>query len=245
MIRLPPLLLLTALLPLSGCAYLASFGHDLPTTIEREIAAGEYGKALDTLKWVKPDHPDYPRLMQLQAKARHLARELEKTTLQAADRLEKSGEWYAAQQRYEQALDSLPDSAILQQRYRAFLDRRERYLHKLELALLMNRANWLIQNAPIRTEVARVLPEDYRRYPALRDYDTQIHKTARGLDRCLRRIRSFCLRHGRLLRLPVFSYRRRGRCLSGCSRFGTVLLPGFLFQCQFGMNFVEIPDFSQ
>ncbi len=185
MTRWLPLLLLLPLW-LNGCAYLASFGSDLPGTIERAIAAGEYGKALDTLQWVKPDHPDYARLMRLKAKAQRLARELEKTTLREADRLEKRGEWYAAQQRYEQALEKLPDSDSLQKRYAAFLERRERYLRRLELALLMNRANWLIQNAPIRTEVARVLPEDYRRYPALRDYDKQLHKTARGLDRCLR-----------------------------------------------------------
>jgi len=177
--------LLGLILSLQGCAYLASFGSHLPDTIEQQIAAGEYGKALATLKWVKPDHPDYARLMQLQAEARRQARALEKRTLREATKREKQGEWYRAQKTYEQALERIPDSEPLQKAYSAFLERRQRYLHKLELALLMNRANWLIQNAPIRTEVARVLPEEYRRYPALRDYDKQVHKTARGLDRCL------------------------------------------------------------
>ena len=173
------------ILSLPGCAYLASFGSHLPETIEHQIAAGEYGKALATLKWIKPDHPDYARLMQLQAEARRKAAALEKRTLREAARQEKQGQWYRAQKTYEQALERIPDSEPLQAAYSAFLERRQRYLRKLELALLMNRANWLIQNAPIRTEVARVLPEDYRRYPALRDYDKQVHKTARGLDRCL------------------------------------------------------------
>ncbi len=180
------LLLLGLLLGLQGCAYLASFGDNLPQTIERQIAEGDYGQALDTLRWIKPDHPQYARLMRLRETARRLARELERTTLREAARLEKQGEWHAAEQRFVAALDRYPQSEKLQKAHEAFLQRRERYLHKLEQALLMNRANWLIQNAPIRTEVVRVLPEDYRRYPALRDYDRQVRRTARGLDQCLR-----------------------------------------------------------
>ncbi len=190
--RVPPIMaalrlsLLTLLLTgLPGCAFLASFGSHLPATIEQQIAAGEYGKALDTLRWIKPDHPHYARLMQLREIARRKARQLEKRTLQETARLEKRGDWYGAEQRYLKALERYPQSERLRQAHMAFLARRERYLHKLELALLMNRANWLIQNAPIRTEVVRVLPEDYRRYPALRDYDRQVRKTARGLDQCL------------------------------------------------------------
>lgn len=182
-LRVSLLMLLLSGLP--GCAYLASFGRHLPETIEQQIAAGEYGKALDTLRWIKPDHPHYARLMRLRETARRKARELERATLHEAARLEKQGDWYGAEQRFVQALERYPQSEKLRQAHAAFLARRERYLHRLELALLMNRANWLIQNAPIRTEVVRVLPEDYRRYPALRDYDRQVRKTARGLDQCL------------------------------------------------------------
>jgi len=178
-------LLLLLLTSLSGCAYLASFSSNLPETIEHQIAAGEYGKALDTLRWIKPDHPHYARLMRLREIARRQAAELEKHTLSETARLEKQGDWHGAEQRYVKALERYPQSEKLRQAHTAFLARRARYLHKLELALLMNRANWLIQNAPIRTEVVRVLPEDYRRYPALRDYDRQVRKTARRLDKCL------------------------------------------------------------
>lgn len=183
-LRAAPLLLLLTALP--GCAYLASFGSHLPETIERQIDAGEYGKVLDTLRWIKPDHPHYARLMRLRETARRKARQLEKGALHEAVRLERRGDWFGAEQRYVQALERYPQGEKLRQAHRAFLARRARYLHELELALLINRANWLIQNAPIRTEVVRVLPEDYRRYPALRDYDRQVRKTARGLDQCLR-----------------------------------------------------------
>ena len=173
------------LLLLSGCAYLSSFSAELPQKIDTLIQQQEYGEALQTLKYVRPTHPDYKRLMRQKKRIEKLVVKYERKTIQKADKLTRQGKWYPAQQTYEQALEKVPHSEELRKAQQAFLIKRDNYLKQLELSLLLNRANWLIKNAPTQKEIVRVLPDDYQRYEELRDYPDKVDEAAVQLVDCV------------------------------------------------------------
>lgn len=177
-------LLLLQLL-LGGCAYLTSFSSDLPSKIDSLIKQQKYGEALDILDYVKPTDKNHTTLMQQKKHVEKLAAQLESNTIKTGQQYIKQNEWYKAQLTYEQALNKLPQSKKLQAAEKQFLATRKEYLEKLELAMTLNNANWLILNAPVQKEMERVLPHEYERYPALRNYQQQVDETAKKLNSCL------------------------------------------------------------
>ena len=178
--------LLVIQLMFGGCAYLSSFSADLPEKIDSLIQQQEYAEALAMLEYVRPSHADYSRLMQQKKRIEKLIPEFEKATIKKAQRLTRQEKWYPAQQTYEQALAKVPQSKAIRQAQEKFLQQRENYLKQLELSLLLNRANWLIKNAPIQKEIVRVIPDDYQRYDELRNYPELVDETANHLVECIK-----------------------------------------------------------
>ncbi len=178
-----PLLVIQLLF--GGCAYLSSFSSDLPEKIDGMIQQQEYAEALAMLDYVRPSHTDYNRLMQQKKRIEKLIPEFETATIKKAHRLTRQEKWYPAQQTYEQALKKVPHSKAIREAQQEFLQQRESYLKQLELSLLLNRANWLIKNAPVQKEIVRVIPDDYRRYDELRDYPELVDETADHLVECI------------------------------------------------------------
>ncbi len=168
-----------------GCAYLASYSSELPERIETLIQQQEYGEALQLLEYVRPTHTDYKRLMQQKKRVEKLVVKYERKTVLKADKLVRQGNWYSAEQTYAQALEKVPQSKKLQKAQAEFIVKRDNYLKQLELSLLLNRANWLIKNAPTQKEIVRVLPNDYQRYEELRNYPAKVEETAQLLVGCV------------------------------------------------------------
>ena len=179
-----PLLVLQLLF--GGCAYLSSFSTELPEKIDSLIQQQEYGEALAMLDYVRPSHADYNQLMQQKKQIEKLIPEFETKTIQKAQKLVRQEQWYPAQQTYEQALAKIPQSKKIREAQQEFLTQRDNYLKQLELTLLLNRANWLIKNAPVQKEIVRVIPDEYQRYEELRNYPEKVDATADQLVKCVR-----------------------------------------------------------
>ena len=177
-------LILILLLP-GGCAYLSSFSAELPDKIDSLIRQQEYGEALTLLEYVRPSHPEYKRLMQQKKQVDKLVVKYERTTINKANKLTRKGQWYPAQQVYEQAIEKVPQSEKLRKAQQDFLIKRDNYLKQLELSLLLNRANWLIRNASTQKEIVRILPHDYQRYEELRNYHDKVDEAADQLVACV------------------------------------------------------------
>ena len=177
--------LLTLQLLHGGCAYLSSFSSELPGKIESLIQQQEYAEALARLEYVRPSHADYQQLLQQKKRIEKLIPEYETATIKRAQQLTRQEKWYPAQQTYEQALAKLPQSQRINQAYQEFLQQRDNYLTQLELSLLLNRANWLIKNAPVQKEIVRVIPEDYQRYEELQNYPQRVDETGNQLVNCV------------------------------------------------------------
>ena len=168
-----------------GCAYISSYSSDLPDKIDTLIQQQEYGEALQLLEYTRPSHAEYKRLMQQQKRIETLVTKYERQTIQKADKLTRQSKWYAAQLTYEKALKKIPQSNKLRKAQQKFLTERDNYLKQLELSLLLNRANWLIKNAPTQKEIVRILPNDYHRYEELRNYPDKVDETADQLVDCV------------------------------------------------------------
>ena len=119
--------MLIQLLP-GGCAYLSSYSADLSDKIDTLIQQQEYGEALQRLKYVRPSHADYKRLMQQKKQIDKLVVKYERQTIQKADKLTRQSKWYTAQITYEQALEKVPQSEKLRKAQQAFLVKRDNYL---------------------------------------------------------------------------------------------------------------------
>lgn len=177
--------LLVIQLLFGGCAYLSSYSTELPEKIETLIEQQEYGEALAMLEYVRPSHADYNQLMQQKKHIEQLIPEFETTTIKQARKLTREEKWYPAQQTYEQALAKVPQSKRIRDAQQEFLIKRDNYLKQLELNLVLNRANWLIKNAPVQKEIVRVIPDEYQRYEELRDYPEKVDETAAQLVNCV------------------------------------------------------------
>jgi tetratricopeptide (TPR) repeat protein len=184
--RLWPVFFLLLQFSLGGCAYLSSQSSNLPDKIDSLLKQEQYGKALDILDYVKPTDKDYATLMSQKKHIQQLATRLESSTIKAGKKYISQKEWYQAQMVYEQALDKYPQSKKLHIAQQHFLQQRKIYLQQLELILLINKANWLIGNAAVQKKMQHALPNDYERYPALRNYDQEVIDTGDKLTDCLK-----------------------------------------------------------
>lgn len=177
--------LVTIQLLFGGCAYLTSFSAELPQKVDSLIQQQEYAEALAMLEYVRPSHADYQQLMQQKKQIEKLIPQFETATIKRAQQLTRQEKWYPAQQTYDQALAKVPQSQRMLEAQQEFLKQRDNYLTQLELSLLLNRANWLIKNAPVQKEIVRVIPDDYQRYEELRDYPQKVDETADQLVMCV------------------------------------------------------------
>lgn len=171
-------------LSFSGCAYFHSFNSDLPAKIDQWIEQKEYGLAQETLEYIKPGDNNYKLLMQKKQYIQRLAASFENTTISKARRLTNRNKWNDALLVYNSALDKLPDSKKLQEAKNDLLQKRQTYLKELELRLLINKGEWLNQNASLYLKIKSALPEDYHSVPGVSDYEDDIDDTLPALVDC-------------------------------------------------------------
>ena len=178
------LLLFLLALTFSGCAYIRSFDDDLPARVDQWIEQQEYGRALATLEYVKPDNRNYQLLMRKKQRILVLANSFENTSISKARRLTNRNKWNAALKTYDAALDKLPGSQKLQAARNDFLQKRQVYLKELELRLLINKGEWLDKNAPLHEKIKLTIPDKYRSVPGIRDYEDDLEDTLPSLVDC-------------------------------------------------------------
>jgi hypothetical protein len=184
MIRLRILVVSFLVLSLNGCAFLNSLDSNLPAKIDQLTEQQEYGLALDTLEYIKPSNDNYKLLMQKKRHIQRLATSFENTSISKARRLSNRNKWNDALLVYDSALDKLPRSQKLLEAKEDFLQKRQAYLKELELQLLINKGEWLDQNAPLHHKVKATIPDDYRSVPGIRDYEYDTEDTLPALVDC-------------------------------------------------------------
>lgn len=141
-----PLLLVT----LSGCTtYIASKQDDVLTQIDIWYSDNEFGKAFDTIKYVKPKHPQYHDLQKrkkfLQAEAHSYEKKIHKKIVH----LIQKKRWREALNLIDEAIDKYPQSKQLPKTEAFLLKQQGQRLALINRNIMIERSQWLISTRPI------------------------------------------------------------------------------------------------
>ncbi len=175
------LALVAVLLGTGGCAHYYARQPDLARTVDDWIAAQEYQRAIDTLRLVEPDHPDYAALMAKRRALRSLLKGYEQGIAAQAEALAQQGLLAEALGVYERGLDILPHSEALKKGRADLLARRGRRLATLRRRLLLAEGGSLVHAEPIQEEIVRIDPGDTSARKKLTAYQEKARATAKIL----------------------------------------------------------------
>ena len=184
--KLSRLFLLAILLPalLNGCAYLYSRSDNVPAKIDELIKQDEYELALETIRHIKKDHPQYKQIMHKREHVLTATKSFETNVLMQGERLTEQELWHEAHRVYEYGVEKLPNSKKLQFAHKEFLHKRNQHLKQLELKLLVSKGKSLSQSAEARKEIARVFPESKQATSELQKHYEEVELTAEKLVAC-------------------------------------------------------------
>jgi tetratricopeptide (TPR) repeat protein len=155
-----PARLLWLLIPLllqTGCTVFTSYQQG-ETQINQWIKEKQYGNALKSLANIDPTDPDYPIAAKKRKQVEALAASYEHGIRQKNERLLKAGKWAEALDSYDDALDRLPDSAVLKDGLSQLHQEQTQELERLELKRLFSYGTWLKEVLPIFDDLVRVDP---------------------------------------------------------------------------------------
>lgn len=157
MIRPRHCLWLPLLLLQSGCAMLASYDKMEPQ-IDQWVESKQYDRALDALGSVDAKDPQYLQASEKRRKVEALAANYEQEIRrQTRSDLDK-GKWAEALDTYDEALDRLPQSAVLKDGLAQLHQEQDEELERLELERLLAHGQWLKETLPTYQAIARVDP---------------------------------------------------------------------------------------
>ena len=169
---------------LSGCAYLNSFNSDLDKQVDSWMAQQEYGKVLDTLRYVRPANPKYQLLRKKRQQALAEAKRFEQAQISKSLNQIEKGQWHEAELTLNDAMKKLPDSEALQHTYQEFTKQRAQYLKSLNTQLAINKAELLIKDKPVQQQLSRTLPDDRKTRQVMDKYRDDSQQVTAQLLTC-------------------------------------------------------------
>ncbi len=146
---------------LSGCStYIAAKQDDVLTQIDVWASENEYGKAFETLRYVKKTHPQYQSLQQRQKLLLSEAHEYEQKIQQTIIRLIDENRWAEALDLLDEARQKYPEGKIIEKAQQLLLDRQANKLQKLDQKLMLERSQWMINARPLFQTKTIISPRD-------------------------------------------------------------------------------------
>ncbi len=149
--------LFVPLLLQTGCTVFTSYQQG-EAQIDQWIQEKQYGNALKSLGSVEPTDPDYSTAAKKRKQVEALAASYEHEIRQKNERLLKQGKWADALDSYDDALDRLPESAVLKDGLAQLHQEQMRELERLELKRLFSYGSWLKEVLPVFDDLVRVNP---------------------------------------------------------------------------------------
>jgi len=159
MIRQRHSLWLSLLLLQSGCAMLTPY-NQLEPQVDQWVESKQYDRALDALGSVDAKDPQYLQAAEKRRKVEALAANYEQETRRQTRRDLDEGKWAEALDTYDEALDRLPQSAVLKDGLAQLHHEQDEELERLELERLLAHGLWLKQTLPTYHAIARVDPRN-------------------------------------------------------------------------------------
>lgn len=143
----------------SGCVIVTSYAKLEPKLKQWETER-EYGRALDALNKVDPKDPDYAKAARKRMQVERSATQYEQKMRKEAGNLLKKGDWAAALDLYDEALDKYPKSAVIRDGLAKLHQQQSEALARLELKQLVRHGVWLREVLPVYRDIARTDPRN-------------------------------------------------------------------------------------
>ncbi|MGM0594644.1 MAG: hypothetical protein ACQETD_08915, partial [Pseudomonadota bacterium] len=172
------LLTLPLLALLSGCVTLGGTTRSYSENenqLNQWIQEKEYGLALKALSSIDPKDPDYLKAAEKRKRVAALAAEYERKVVKRNRQRLDEGDWAAALDSYDKALERMPESVVLKDGLAHLHQRQKEELEQLELKRLMQRGRWLTQTLPTYEEMVQVAPRS-------RDAQKRLERMQRQAD---------------------------------------------------------------
>jgi len=174
-------LLLSMMMLIGGCSTLLSQSGGLNTQVDSWVAEHRYDRALDALHAVPPDHPGFNSLTPRIAEIESLRRDYIEQQLADAAEFEAEGNWSAAIDLLDEALEKLPDAPELIRQREAYEQRR---LHSIQLsqrAIAMHYGRYLLATRPSEEKLLQASPDGFFAQQRYRSYQQELNQSSRGL----------------------------------------------------------------
>ncbi len=151
---------------LSGCgtAFVASKQDDLLTQIDVWSAENEYGKAFNTMTYVKESHPQY-KALQIRKKSLVIqANEYEQSIDKQIKSFIKANQWAEALDLIDQAKEKYPlgdsKNRDLIKTEKNLLSEQQQLLTSINQKLMIKRSQWMIETLPVYHEKLKTDPRN-------------------------------------------------------------------------------------
>lgn len=159
MIRASRFLWLLLLLQ-SGCAMMMPSYEKMEPQIDQWVESKQYDRALDALGNVDAKDPLYPKAAEKRRKVEALAANYEQEIRRQTRHDLDQGHWAQALDTYDEALERLPQSAVLKDGLAQLHQEQNEELDRLELKRLLDHGKWLKTTLPTYEDIARVDPRN-------------------------------------------------------------------------------------
>lgn len=144
------LMLFIFVVSLSGCStYIASKQDEVLTQIDVWSAENEFGKAFETITYVKKEHPQYSDLQKrkksLHSEANAYEEKIYKTILKQI----QNKQWAQALDLIDDARAKYPEGNTIQQAEKLLLKKQQAQLDIINKNIMLERCEWMIETLPI------------------------------------------------------------------------------------------------
>jgi tetratricopeptide (TPR) repeat protein len=133
---------------LSGCTTFYANSDHASNQIDIWVSSNKYDKALDTIRAMSEDHPDYDTLTNAIVDIEKQRQQYIQGIIRKARRFEPNKDWVRAESLIDEGLKNLPDAPELLTQKMFYQQQRADRVYKDKTAILLARANYLITSRP-------------------------------------------------------------------------------------------------
>ncbi len=149
---------MVALALLCGCTIPSFLRPPTINEINALVARQDFGEALRELRDIPPTHPERESFRALEAEVQDLADEYARSMIARSEAIEAEGDWTSAIAMLVEARQKYPTSEEIDTAEQNMRQRQTMLLNDVDDRLILLRAERLLQELPLRQEIARVDP---------------------------------------------------------------------------------------
>ncbi len=151
-------MVLVTLALLCGCTIPSFLRPPTINEINALVARQDFGEALRELRDIPPTHPERESFRALEAEVQDLADEYARSMIARSEAIEAEGDWTSAIAMLVEARQKYPTSEEIDTAEQNMRQRQTMLLNDVDDRLILLRAERLLQELPLRQEIARVDP---------------------------------------------------------------------------------------